>query len=178
MKYTKDDIILRAPEPSDVDRLYIWENTPEMWPFGSFMAPMSRHQLWEYVRNYDANPLASGQLRLIIDFPAENRTETTSAGIIDLYDIDAKNSRAFVGIMIAPIHRRKGIARGALEKLDEYCLTCLGLRLLAAEVASDNQPSLNLFTSAGYSLTGRRPSWFRRGNSFVSCTQFQKQLLF
>lgn len=58
---------LRALEPSDVDRLYIWENNPDMWRYGFSPAPLSRHQIWEYVEKYDANPLAQGQLRLMID---------------------------------------------------------------------------------------------------------------
>ena len=58
---------LRALEPGDVDTLYLWENSPDMWEYGFFIAPYSRHQLWEYVRDYDADPLRSGQLRLMID---------------------------------------------------------------------------------------------------------------
>ena len=136
-------IILRAPEPSDVDRIYLWENNPEMWPCGAFRAPLSRHQIWEYVNNYDANPLSGGQLRLIIEAGADEEGEGyTPCGIVDLYDIDPRDSRAFVGIMVAPDFRRKGIAAEALAQLEKYCRECLALRLLAAEVASDNQRSI------------------------------------
>lgn len=171
-------IILRAPEPSDVDRIYLWENNPEMWPCGSFRAPLSRHQIWEYVNNYDANPLSGGQLRLIIEAGADEEGEGyTPCGIVDLYDIDPRDSRAFVGIMVAPDFRRKGIAAEALAQLEKYCRECLALRLLAAEVASNNQPSIRLFGGAGYLLVGRRPAWFRRGTEFISCAQFQKELI-
>ena len=58
---------LRALEPTDVDCLYLWENNPEMWRFGFSPAPLSRHQIWEYISTYDSNPLSAGQLRLMID---------------------------------------------------------------------------------------------------------------
>lgn len=173
--------MLRAVEPEDADRLYIWENNRDIWPYGGTRAPLSRHQLWEYANNYDANPFSSGQLRLIIEACRENSadgamTGRQPCGTIDLYEIDPLNSRAFVGIMVIPAMQGKGIALESLRMLEEYCRDTLGLTLLAADVPSDNLPSINLFRSAGYILTGDRPSWFRRDNGFVSCTQFQKRL--
>lgn len=147
---------LRAPEPTDVDRLYLWENSPELWPYGCALAPLSRHQLWEYVHSYNANPLADGQLRLIIEHCGE------PVGTADLYDIDIRNRRAFVGIMVTPPHRRTGIALEALRQLAHYCRTTLPLRQLAATVAADNLPSLALFRAAAYTHAATLPSWFLR----------------
>lgn len=199
----RGEVRLRALEPEDVDRLYIWENDRDMWPFGGTSAPLSRHQLWEYATNYDANPFAAGQLRLIIEHAtapdnaipqssqssqytqssqnSQNSQNSQSSlipcGIIDLYDIDPVNSRAMVGIMVAPQWRSRGIATRALELVGEYCRDILGLATIASEVASDNLPSIRLFgEKAAYRQVGERPSWYRRGERFVSALLFQKQL--
>lgn len=190
----RGEVRLRALEPEDVDRLYIWENDRDMWPFGGTRAPLSRHQLWEYATNYDANPFAAGQLRLIIELatapanalPQSSQSSQSSqnsqsspipCGVIDLYDIDPVNSRAMVGIMVAPQWRSRGIATRALELVGEYCRDILGLATIASEVASDNLPSIRLFgEKAAYRQVGERPSWYRRGDSFVSALLFQKQL--
>lgn len=199
----RGEVRLRALEPEDVDRLYIWENDRDIWPFGGTRAPLSRHQLWEYATNYDANPFAAGQLRLIIELattpdnalPQNSQSSQSSqsshnsqnsqnsqsspipCGIIDLYDIDPINSRAMVGIMVAPQWRSRGIATCALELVGEYCRDTLGLATIASEVASDNLPSIMLFVGkAAYRQVGERPSWYRRGDRFVSALLFQKQL--
>lgn len=150
-------IHLRAPEPSDVDRMYIWENDPGMWRYGYSPAPLSRHQIWEYVRQYDANPMTQDQLRLI----AAN--STGAVGTVDLYNIDIRNRHAFVGIMIAREHRRKGYGIETLGILADYCRDNLGLHHIAATVASDNEASLKLFTKAGFTAQAVLPGWVARG---------------
>lgn len=167
---------IRAIEPDDVDRLYIWENDRQLWPFGSTRAPMSRHQLWEYAANYDANPFSAGQLRLIIDVEGLTN-DITPCGTVDLYDIDPVNSRAMIGIMIAPRWRGQGIATAALALAEEYCRQTLQLATLACEVAADNHPSARLFgDSCGFTLVGKRPDWYRRGDIFVAALLYQKRL--
>lgn len=178
-------VSLRAVEPSDTDCLYIWENTPGIWPFGSTKAPLSRHQIWEYASNYDADPFSAGQLRLIIEVGGDigDGTGCTSArtptpcGTVDLYDIDPVNSRAMVGIMVVPPYRHKGIAAEALRLVGEYCRLTLGLGILASEVPADNLPSAQLFTRAGYTLAATRPGWYRRGRSRVDALLFQKEII-
>lgn len=172
----KTEVRLRAMEPGDVDRMYLWENDRGIWPFGGTRAPISRHQLWEYANNYDANPFSAGQLRLIIETATEDATEP--CGTLDLYDIDPVNSRAMVGIMVAPQWRGHGIATRALTLAGEYCRDTLGLATLASEVAADNSPSITLFEEkAGFTRVGTRPSWFRRGDRFVASILFQKKLI-
>jgi diamine N-acetyltransferase len=172
------DLNLRAIEPTDVDKLYLWENNPEIQQAGGVRAPMSRHQLWEYANNYDANPFSAGQLRLIIELKptAEGGQQPTVCGVVDLYDVDAVNLRAMVGIMVAPQYRNRGIASGALTLLETYCRDLLGLHSLGAEVAADNQPSLALFSRCAYSHVGTRPQWYRHRDRFVDARLLQKPL--
>lgn len=173
-------IRLRALEPEDVDRVYLWENLPGMREYGGVVAPLSRHQIWEYAMNYDANPLASGQLRLIVEVrrPSESEGEGVyvPCGMIDLYDIDARNRRGMVGIMIAPQFRGLGIGAGALAELERYCAGALALRELGAEVATDNEVSAALFRGAGYSEVGRRPRWYVRRDGYAGAVMLQKDI--
>lgn len=164
-------ISLRALEPTDVDCLYIWENDPEMWRYGFSPAPYSRHQLWEYVQQYDANPLAQQQLRLMVDL------DGTPVGTVDLYNIDIRNRHTFTGIMIAREHRRKNIAIEALRLLAEYCRNNLGLSKIAAAIAEDNEASLRLFAKAGYEHTAVIPAWiYRNGNNAIAAHLLVKTL--
>lgn len=150
------NVSLRALEPSDVDCLYIWENDPSLWQNGCIRAPMSRHRLWEYIQVYEANPDADGQLRLMIDVAG------TPVGTVDLYDFDAHNGHAFVGIMIAPAYRCKGYAKAALNMICSYCKNQLAMRRLGAFVAEDNEASLALFRSAGFKEITKLSDWLRR----------------
>lgn len=48
-------VSLRALEPEDADKLYLWENDTRLWNVGCATAPFSRKQLEEYICNYDAD---------------------------------------------------------------------------------------------------------------------------
>lgn len=164
MTTPRPDIILRAPEPSDLDAMYLWENDSQAWCVTDSLAPVSRHQLWEYIRNYDANPLSAGQLRLII---ASADDSSCPLGVIDLFDINPLHRHASVGIYIAPSHRARGIASAALSSLISYCRDRLPLIHLSAVVAVGNTPSSSLFLSAGFAHIATLPRWIRNAdNSF------------
>lgn len=160
---------LRAVEPEDVDRLFRWENDPENWLTSCNLAPMSRFQVWEYVKSYDSNPFFTNQLLLIISVAEE------PVGYVELYDLSARHSRGMLGIYIAPDRRGSGYGSKAIEMLLRYSRDSLGLRLLGAETAADNPSAVGLFQKAGFSLTGRRPGWYRRGNSAVDALLFQRE---
>ncbi len=164
-------IRLRAIEPSDIDRMYLWENDPELLGCGISSAPYSRHQLWEYVNNYDADPLHCGQLRLMITTGGE------AVGSIDLYDIDTRNSRVSVGIMICSAQRRKGIATEALSQIVSYVRNTLNLHQITATVSADNAPSIKLFTRVGFIHTATLRQWIqRKTGTFVDARVFQMSL--
>ena len=135
---TLPEVKLRAPEPTDTDRMYLWENDPEMWRFGYSPAPLSRQQIWEYISNYNADPFTASQLRLMIDSDGE------TVGTADLYDIDIRHRRAFVGIMIAPAYRRKGNAMAALKALQTYCAENIGLHRILSRRLHPRRPSAAL----------------------------------
>lgn len=153
---------LRAPEPSDLDALYLWENDPEISRYGSAVAPYSRALLWAYINSYDADPFHAEQLRLMIDVDGE------TCGAIDLYNVDGKNLRAFVGIVVDKSKRGQGIGKSALEALSDYCCASLGLHQLVAVVPEPNVRSIELFESAGFENVAQLAQWVRLGKEFVN----------
>ena len=54
---------LRALEPEDAAIMLQWENDRDGWQYSDTVAPLSGHQVREYIANYDADPFSAGQLR-------------------------------------------------------------------------------------------------------------------
>ena len=87
-------VYLRALEPTDIDVIHRWENDCDLWRFGCATAPFSRHQIWEYLKNYTADIFAQKQLRMMVCL----KTADNAVGMIDLFDFDPVNPRAAVGL--------------------------------------------------------------------------------
>ena len=158
---------LRAPEPDDVDRLFLWENDQPAADAAVNGAPVSRLQVWNYVQTYTADPFGAGELRLIIEHGG------CAVGHVDLIDVDARNRRAGVAIYIAPGERRRGLGTAALAAMIEYSRIRLDLYQLWAHVAVDNTASLALFRSVGFRQVGHLHSWIRRGGEWVDVVVVQ-----
>jgi len=64
---------LRAVEPQDLDRLYVWENNPALWIVGNTRQPYSKYALKQYILQSDKDIYESRQLRLMMEikFPAK-----------------------------------------------------------------------------------------------------------
>ncbi len=181
-------IVLRAPEPIDVDTLYKWENDTSLWSTGVTLAPYSRKQLWDYIDNYDGDIFAAKQLRFMIDLKNGNgNVETgvhdskkelfpTSIGTVDLFDFDAVNSRCGIGILITNGYQRQGYGYAALNLVAEYCRARLGLHQLYCTIAETNHPSRALFEKAGFQISGRLKSWLRTPPTYTSAYFYQKFL--
>lgn len=161
---------LRAPELSDVDRIFLWENDPGFFEVLPNAAPLSRHQVWEYVRSYQADPFSSHELRQMIVRAEDN----TTIGYLDLFEFDPVNRRAGVAVYIDEEYRRRGYAHAALETVEQYCTHTLAIHQLWAIVAIDNEPSRRLFVSAGFKPAGRLRSWLRRRLLYTDALIFQK----
>ena len=149
---------LRAVEPSDADFMYEIENDASAWRYGDTIAPLSRRIIRQYALDYEADPFAARQLRLIVTVKQEN--SMVPVGAVDLYEIDPVHRRAFVGIYILPAYRGCGIAQAALTDLENYACKVLRFRMLAAKVESDNKSSLSLFERCGFKVSAILPEWF------------------
>lgn len=165
-------VVLRPPEPSDLDLLYTWENDTSLWEISNTHAPFSRQVLARYLENAGRDLYEQKQVRLIIQ-----EESGRAVGAADLFDIDLFHQRAGVGIMVhLREDRHLGYASDALKVLDLYALEGIGLRQLYAAVAEDNTPSLGLFQKAGYECTGIRKKWLHTLYGWKDEWFFQKIL--
>ena len=166
------NLLLRAPEPSDIDIIFRWENDTRIWHLGNTLAPYSRFAIEQFVLNTDNDIFASKQLRLMIDWHSGG-SETTTIGSIDLYDFDPFNKRAGIGILIDEPFRRKGFALEALNLLIEYCFTTLNLHQLYCNIEKSNIESINLFNKAGFIACGDKKEWLFRDEQWADELMFQ-----
>lgn len=160
---------LRAPEPEDLDVMYLFENETFLWETSNPTGPYSRFYLKEYITNNHNDLYTDRQLRLMIE---DESGEVV--GIVDLFHFDPFHTRAEVGIVIAPSHRRKGIASLALTVLNDYASRYLGLHQLYALTLAENTLAYRLFSNVGYSETGYFKEWVRTTEGYKDVVVMQK----
>ena len=164
------NISLRAPEPEDLDLLYLWENESDIWQVSGTLTPFSRYILKQYLENAGKDIYEAKQLRMMIQLKSNKRP----LGAIDLFDFDPHHRRAGLGILIAePSDRRKGYAREALETMTRYCFEVLHLHQLYCHIAAGNSASIRLFKEAGFEESGRKREWIFNGDHFEDELLFQ-----
>jgi diamine N-acetyltransferase len=164
------EIILRAPEPEDLEILYKWENDESIWLLSNTIEPFSKHTLRQYIESSRSTIFESGQMRLMIDHAESSKT----LGSIDLFDFDPLNHRAGIGVLIADkSERRKGFASMAVEFIIEYSFSKLKLHQLYCNILSSNRHSINLFTALGFVKTGTRKDWIRDNDTYKDESIFQ-----
>lgn len=167
----EDELIrLRALEPQDLDRLYLWENNKENWKVSHTLAPYSRHVLSQYIENA-GDVHTDKQLRLVIELI--NGSEPI--GTLDLFDCDFKNKRAGIGILIADVQSRgQGLASRCLGLVLPYCFETLDLVQVYCNILADNEKSLALFEKFGFEKVGLKKSWTRHNGIFYDEWLLQK----
>ena len=150
------NIFLRALELEDIDYLFSIENNEKYWSISDSQIPFSKYLLNRYLKNSDMDIYEAKQLRLVItDF------KNITIGLIDLFDIDFKNNRAGVAIIINEKMRSKGFAKEALELLIKYSKTHLSLHQLYCNILEDNTHSVNLFKSVEFKQVGLKKDWIK-----------------
>ncbi|WP_395051756.1 GNAT family N-acetyltransferase [Flavobacterium sp.] len=151
-----ENIYLRALEPNDLEFVYAMENDQSIWEVSNTQTPYSRFLVKQYLENAQQDIYEAKQLRLAIcqdqDFPP--------LGLIDLFDFDPKNNRAGVGIVIQGNENRKqNIGSEALELLIRYSFFNLNLHQLYANIGTENEASIALFTKFGFQKIGTKKDW-------------------
>ena len=172
MTLEKDNIKLRAVEPIDLDNLYLWENEIEVWKVSQTISPFSKYTLTEYCSVANVELQIAKQLRLMIDV-TENAVITT-VGMIDLFDYDAINQKAGVGILIGNTSfRKKGIANTALVILVNYSFSVLNLNQLYCFISMKNKESIDLFLKNKFEMCGVIKDWTLHSNKWETACFFQ-----
>lgn len=156
---------LRAPEPEDIEYLFKWENNTEIWHLSNTLTPFSRYTLKQYIESSTADIYEAKQVRFMIDLLAENNK---TIGTIDLFDFDPYNSRVGIGILIADTaYRGKGYAGDALETVIRYAFEVLKLHQVFCNIAIDNEASIALFKSKGFSIIGEKKDWIKSFDRWI-----------
>jgi diamine N-acetyltransferase len=169
----KNNLRLRAVEPSDVDLLYEWENQMELWVVSNTLTPFSRHQLEKYIKHAALDLFQTRQLRLMIDLDSDQSGQQT-IGMIDLFDFDPFHLRGGVGILIHSDYRQQGHASLALNMFVNYCFNQLGLHQLYCTILDTNKTSQHLFEQQGFRLIGVKKEWRRTPAGFQDEYFYQK----
>lgn len=160
-------IKLRKIEPSDLPYLYQWENDASSWADGANHNPLSHQDLRDYIESTTGDIYRDGQLRLIIEDQSVSEATGHTVGCIDLFDLDARNRRAAIGMYIAQDARGKGVGTQALALLEEYAFRHLNLRLVYAVIATRNIACSAIFQSAGYSPSSPLPAWTLESDAVI-----------
>ena len=168
---TKDNIQLRIPEPDDIGFLLNMENDSDLWAVSNTHNPFSRFDIEQYILLYDKDIYSAKQLRFMI--VAVGIDKPHSIGAIDIFDFDAHNKRAGVGISIIENQRNKGYAGVALDILVKYMFSHLNLHQIYCNIGEDNHKSISLFKSRGFIEAGIKKDWNLRNNRWIDEHIFQ-----
>ena len=164
------NIYLRALEPEDLEFVYAIENNELVWEVSNTETPYSRFLIRQYLENAHQDIYEAKQLRLAICL--NNSQE--AIGLIDLFDFDPKNNRAGVGISINDAqNRNKGIGSEALALIINYSFEQLQLHQLYANIGTDNEISIQLFTKFGFQKIGIKKDWIKVNNRYKDELLFQ-----
>ena len=168
MFINNDTLTLRGAEPEDAERIFRWENDRDIWRVSGTHVPYSRFQIEQFLLG-DNDIAAQKQLRLMIDLTENGQT----IGCIDLYDYDAINGRAGLGILIDKAYRQQGYAKAALALCVEYLFYDLLLHQVYCSIDETNMESQQLFVGQGFELCGRRKEWLRTADGYLDVLEYQ-----
>lgn len=162
-------IVLRTPEPEDLELMYAMENDTALWCVGNTLLPYSRYTLRTYLEQSKQDLFAERQARFVIEL-----TSGEAVGMIDLADYDPLNSRAEVCIGMLGEYRGKGIASEALQLLCEYSFKRLHVHQLYAYVGTENLDSRKLFAKQGFVEAVVLKEWLRGETGFSDVVLMQR----
>jgi diamine N-acetyltransferase len=149
------DIRLRALETADFPYFYQWENNPDEIGKGNNLQPISGFVIQEFIQNATRPVEDVGQLRLVI---TSNQNEPL--GFIDLFEIDFRQRRAGIGVLIGEVkYRNQDYGTKAVRLMCQYARNVLNLELIFADIRTDNLASIRVFQKAGFHDTVHLPAW-------------------
>ncbi len=165
-----EKIYLRALEPKDLEFIYAIENDELIWEISHTQTPYSRFLVKQYLENAHQDIYEAKQLRLAIC----NTNNDNAIGLIDLFDYDPKNNRAGIGILIQNnSDRNQGVGTESLGLLIKYAFYNLNLKQLYANIDSENENSLKLFTKFEFQKIGVKKQWNLVNGSYKDEVLFQ-----
>ena len=162
---------MRKIEPSDLPFLYQWENDATMWADSDTHNPLSRHDLHQYIENTTGDIYRDGQLRLIIEdsqlSTLNSQLSPNIVGCIDLFDFDARNRKAAIGMYIAPEARGRGVGKQAVQLLLDYAFNFLHLRMVYAIISVNNVACSRLYEQMDFLPSSSLRAWTLEGDAIL-----------
>jgi [ribosomal protein S5]-alanine N-acetyltransferase len=152
-------IVLRKPEPVDLDALYVQKNDPEVKRLlGGFAHPMSRRDLDEWLEFHRKR---QDEVLWTIADEADDRC----LGHIGLYKIDPIARSAELGIMIGDKAAwGKGIGTEATRQALKYAFSQMNLNRIGLTVLATNERAIRLYCRLGFAREGvQRQAIYRDG---------------
>lgn len=147
----REDVYLRALEPSDLDRTWKWHNDPGLYEM--LVSPfryVSRAAEGEWIHRKAAYSQTEVQLAICL------KPDDQHIGNIHLRSIDWVSRHAEVGVFIGEAqHWSKGYGRQAMGLLLRHAFHDLGLRRVYLTVLEDNQRAIRAYAKCGFTVEGR-----------------------
>lgn len=139
-----EKIILREIEEDDLNSIVKWRNDPAIlrWLFSYSPLNKTKQRRW-YEKYLDDD----SQQTFII----EVKEEKIPIGTVGLMNIDYKNQRAELGVLIGDESwQNKGIGKEALDLLIKFAFDGMNIRKIKAIVFEKNVPAIKLYKSCGF----------------------------
>lgn len=163
-------IRLRAVEPEDLDRLYLWENNAQLWIAGNTRNPYSKFLLKQYISESEKDIYDSKQLRLMMECKNSGKT----VGTVDLFDFDIHNSRIALGLFVEDAFQGKGYAKASLQLVEQYIFEFLKINQLYVQIAVNNLASIHMFEKENFEKNVILKDWIKTIDGFESIVVFQQ----
>jgi UDP-4-amino-4,6-dideoxy-N-acetyl-beta-L-altrosamine N-acetyltransferase len=150
MKKINQKVKLRALSHSDLDRVLIWHNDPELYAsLGGHFRFVSREAETEW---FDGITQAKDQINLAICLSEAN----AHIGNIYLRNIDWISRNCELHAFIAdPKHRGKGYGSAAVLQIMKYAFEDLGLVRIYLQVLANNSAAIAMYEKCGFVTEGR-----------------------
>ena len=158
----RNEYILRALEPDDLDILYDTENDKSLWKYSNTSSPFSKHSLKKFIENSHLDIIEHKQVRLVL-----SDKNNLPFGFIDLFKYDMTNKRAGVGIIIFEKYRSRGLGSISLDLIENYVKKYIPIHQLYANISSENIESIKLFEKHNYLKVGNKKDWIYYNNKYV-----------
>ena len=159
MRFELDTVVLRRPEPEDVNELILYRNDPRVTGLlGGFSTGYSRQDLRDWVERHRT---ASREVLLVI----ADRDSNRCLGHVGLYNIDHRVRSAEFAILIGDRESwGKGIGQAVSRAMLRYGIEELNLHRIHLEVLATNERAIHLYTKLGFCSEGLlRHAQFRNG---------------
>jgi len=165
---TGQKVILTSIERYDLPKNYLWGNNRELIRL-SGISPFPKSS-WQIEKWYEQSLTNPATMLLAIRNKAAEYI-----GNIELSNIDFKNSRAEIGILIGEKDfQNKGYGSDALKTIIEFGFKELNLNRLYARVLSFNQAGIKLFKDADFVEEGREREAFYSEGKYWDILLFSK----